>query len=150
MKLFRKPALLALAAVALGLALKLRADDSAFVPPIPEAAAAAGLLPPDKEIVGKKHSLLDRWTKAFGLTEEQRLWIEPQLHAEEGLTKPVLAYKALNNDERKKILLIIKLAARRQIRTLLTPGQQVLMDKEIESTKGAEVTLPRRESSSTR
>jgi hypothetical protein len=106
-----------------------------FVPPTPEAAAAAGLLPPDKVIVGSHHRLLDRWTKAFGLTEEQRLWIEPQLHAEESLTKPVLGYKALNKEERRRILEIIKLAARRQVRILLTPGQQKLMDKEIAATE---------------
>lgn len=106
-----------------------------FTPPTPEAAAAAGLLPPDQVIVGKKHSLLDRWTKAFGLTEEQRRWIEPQLHAEESLTKPVLGYKALSDDDRHQILLIIKVAARKQIRMLLTPSQQKLMDAEIAETK---------------
>lgn len=106
-----------------------------FVPPTPAAAAAAGLLPPDKVIVGKKHALLDRWTRAFGLTEEQRLWIEPQLHAEEALTKPVLGYKALSDDDRQQILLIIKIAARKQIRILLTPSQQKLMDADIAQTK---------------
>jgi hypothetical protein len=149
MKSFRRFALQAFAVAAIGAAISLRADDappaagsapaaaSAFVPPTPEAAAAAGLLPPDKAMDGKKHALLDRWTKAWGLTEEQRLWIEPQLHAEEGLSKPVLNYKALNQDERRQILQIMKLAARRQIRTLLTPEQQKLMDQEIESTKAS-------------
>jgi hypothetical protein len=139
-------ALLTCAAVLAGSLPALRADDAAaapaapaaadaFVPPTPEAAAAAGLLPPDKVIVGKKHSLLDRWTKAFGLSDEQRLWIEPQLHAEEGLSKPVLAYKALTDDERQQILLIMKLAARRQVMVLLTPAQQKLMQEEIATTK---------------
>jgi hypothetical protein len=108
-----------------------------FVPPTADAASAAGLLPPDKEMRPGHHKLLDRWTRAWGLTDEQRLWIEPQLHAEESLTKPVLGYKALNEEERKQILGIIKIAARRQIRILLTPRQQKLMDEEIASTERA-------------
>jgi len=154
MKRFRRFALPAIAAAAFGAAPYLGADEpatpagpqpaatSVFVPPTPEEAAAAGLLAPDKAMDGKRHALLDRWTKAWGLTEEQRLWIEPQLHAEEGLSKPVLGYKALTSDERKQILLIMKLAARRQIRTLLTPEQQKLMDQEIESTKGSDGGKP--------
>ncbi len=106
-----------------------------FIPPTRDAAATAGLLPPDQVIVGAHHRLLDRWTKSFGLTEEQRLWIEPQLHAEESLTKPVLGYKALNKEERGQILMIIKLAARRQIRMLLIPRQQKLLDQEIAATE---------------
>jgi len=155
MKSPRSLALSVLVIAALGSSVALRAQNAAsapaadaptaaapalsvgFVPPTQAQADAAGLLPPDKVIVGKKHSLLDRWTKAFGLSEEQRLWIEPQLHAEEGLSKPVLGYKALTESERKQILLIMKLAARRQIRTLLTPDQQKLMDSEIQSTKSA-------------
>jgi hypothetical protein len=101
----------------------------------PQAPLPNGLLPADTVLPGGHHSLLERWTKQFGLSMEQELWIEPQLHAEESLTKPVLGYRALSADERKQILLIIKLAARRQIRTLLTPAQQKLMDAEIDSTQ---------------
>ena len=146
MKSPHRLALLAFTAAVAASAPALRADEPAgapsapaasngFAPPTPEAAAAAGLLPPDVKMDGKKHSLLNRWTKAMGLSEEQRLWIEPQLHAEEGLSKPVLAYKALTDDERQQILLIMKLAARRQVMVLLTPEQKKLMLQEIETTK---------------
>jgi hypothetical protein len=109
------------------------ADAPAWVPP--SAPLPNGLLPADTAIPPGHHRLLERWTAQFGLSLEQELWIEPQLHAEESLTKPVLGYKALTADEQKQILLIIKLAARRQIRTLLTPAQQVKMDAEIDTTK---------------
>jgi hypothetical protein len=123
--------------------LGLRADAPATTPSAaagwvpPAAPLPNGLLPPDTAVPPGHHRLLERWTAQFGLSLEQELWIEPQLHAEESLTKPVLGYKALTADEQKQILQIIKLAARRQIRTLLTPGQQVKMDAEIDSTKAA-------------
>jgi hypothetical protein len=114
---------------------------AAWVPPA--APLPNGLLPPDTELPPGHHRLLERWTAQFGLSLQQELWIEPQLHAEESLTKPVLGYKALTADEQKQILLIIKLAARRQIRTLLTPDQQVKMDAEIDSTKsGVKASAP--------
>lgn len=126
----------ALALAAGGLA-SLRAQpaspDDTFVPPTADQAAAAGLLPPDSTMPPGHHKLLDRWTEAWGLSPEQRLWIEPQLHAEESVTKPILKYKALTRDERKQILDIIKVAARNQIRILLTPRQQKLLDAEMKS-----------------
>jgi len=88
--------------------------------------ACAGLPP-------GKHSLLERFTADFGLTCEQQLKIEPLLHAEESVSKPLLAFAAFSAEERQGVMLQIKLAARRQIRTLLTPDQQKKMDGEIES-----------------
>jgi len=147
MKNLHRFAFPAFATVLLSAASVLRGDDQtpattaapateAWTPPADPAAY--GLLPADPVLPGGHHKLLERWTKAFGLSPEQQRWIEPQLHAEEALTKPVLGYKALNEDERKQILLTIKLAARRQIRVLLTPEQQKLMDQEIESTKATD------------
>jgi hypothetical protein len=118
-----------------------RANDAttiaAWVPPTPAVAAAAGLLPPDAVLPPGHHNVLEGMAAKFGLTPEQELWIEPQLHAEESVTKPILHYKALGSQDQQRILLIIKVAARLQIRTLLTPSQQLLMDKEIESVKAS-------------
>jgi hypothetical protein len=69
---------------------------------------------------------------AFGLTCEQQLKIEPLLHDEESVTKPLLRCTSLSDDDRQGIMLKVKLVARRQIRTQLTPDQQKLMDQEIE------------------
>src|SRR5207248_2052943 len=80
-----------------------------------------------------KHSLLERFTEAFGLTCEQQLKIEPLLHAEETVSKPLLAFAAFSPEEQRAIMLKIKLAARRQVKTLLTPDQQKKMDEEIAS-----------------
>lgn len=145
MKNFHRFALPVFAVCLLSTSSVLHADDQTPAPATPSTEAwtppanpsAYGLLPPDPVLPGGHHKLLERWTKMFSLSPEQQLWIEPQLHAEEALTKPVLGYKALSTDERSQILLIIKLAARRQISVLLTPEQQKLMDKEIESTKEA-------------
>lgn len=80
-----------------------------------------------------RHSLLERFTEQFGLTCEQQLRIEPLLHAEESVSKPLLAFAAFSPEEQQAVMLRIKLAARRQVRTLLTPDQQKKMDAEIES-----------------
>jgi hypothetical protein len=80
-----------------------------------------------------KHSLLERMTAEFGLTCEQQLKIEPLLHDEESVTKPLLKFTSLSSEERGEIMLTIKLAARRQVRTVLTDEQQKGMDKEVES-----------------
>ena len=79
-----------------------------------------------------KHSNLERMAAAFGLTCEQQLKIEPLLHNEESVTKPLLRCTSLSDDDRQGIMLKVKLVARRQIRTQLTPDQQKLMDQEIE------------------
>ncbi|MEO7145444.1 MAG: hypothetical protein ABI165_18260 [Bryobacteraceae bacterium] len=68
-------------------------------------------------------------TAQFGLTGEQELKIEPLLHGEESVTKPLLKFTSLSQEERQRIML----AVRRQIRGLLTEGQQKGMDAEVAS-----------------
>jgi hypothetical protein len=98
-----------------------------------QAATPCAGLPPGK------HSLLERFTAAFGLTCEQQLKIEPLLHSEESVSKPLLRFPAFSPEERQAVMLKIKIAARRQIRTLLAPDQQLKMDEEIASvSKGAD------------
>jgi hypothetical protein len=94
---------------------------------VQQAAAPCEGLPPGK------HSLLERMTAEFGLTCEQELKIEPLLHDEESVTKPLLKFTSLSPEEKQEIMLTIKLAARRQVRTVLTPEQQKGMDHEVES-----------------
>jgi hypothetical protein len=100
---------------------------AAALPAFAQDAPCAGLPP-------GKHSLLERFTADFGLTCEQQLKVEPLLHAEESVSKPLLAFAAFTSEEQQAVMLKIKLAARRQVRALLTPGQQKKMDAEIEST----------------
>jgi hypothetical protein len=95
--------------------------------PAPAATPCAGL-------PGGKHALLERFTAEFDLTCEQQLKVEPLLHAEESVSKPLLAFAALTPEEQQAVMLKIKLAARRQVRGLLTPDQQKKMDGEIETT----------------
>ena len=80
-----------------------------------------------------KHALLERLTAQLTLTCEQQLKIEPLLHDEESVTKPLLAFTSLSADEQQAIMTTIKLAARRQVRTLLTADQQKGMDSEVDS-----------------
>jgi hypothetical protein len=95
--------------------------------------AAAAFAQPCAGLPPGKHSLLERMTAEFGLTCEQQLKIEPLLHDEESVTKPLLKFSSLSSEERGEIMLTIKLAARRQVRTVLTAEQQKGMDKEVES-----------------
>src|SRR5260370_5955722 len=97
------------------------------------AAACAQPVVPCPGLPPGKHSLLERMTAEFGLTCEQELKIEPLLHDEESVTKPLLKFSSLSTEERQEIMLTIKLAARRQVRTVLTAEQQKGMDKEVES-----------------
>jgi hypothetical protein len=92
-----------------------------------DATPCAGLPP-------GKHSLLERFTADFGLTCEQQLKVEPLLHDEESVSKPLLAFAAFTPEEQQAVMLRIKLAARRQVRTLLNADQQKKMDGEIETT----------------
>lgn len=80
-----------------------------------------------------KHSLLERMTAQFGLTCEQQLKIEPLLHDEESVTKPLLKFPSFSPEEQQAFMLKIKLAARLYIKPLLTSDQQKLMDGEMES-----------------
>ena len=111
----------------------------------PAAAPAAAATTPTSqkienpncpEIVGH-HALLEKMTDAFGLTCKQEDIIEPLLHDEESVTKPLLAFTAFTSDERQSVMLKIKLAARVQIRPYLTPDQQVKSDAEAAATANA-------------
>jgi hypothetical protein len=88
------------------------------------------------EIVGH-HALLEKMTDAFGLTCKQEQVIEPMLHDEESVTKPLLSYAAFTPEERRGMMLKIKLAARTQIRPFLTPDQQKKSDEEAAATAEA-------------
>src|SRR6201996_455961 len=79
------------------------------------------------EIVGK-HLLLEKMTADFNLTCAQKDKIEPLLHDEESVSKPLLAFDAFTPEEKQAMMLKVKLAARAQIRPLLTPDQQKKSD----------------------
>src|SRR5580658_5474329 len=80
-----------------------------------------------------RHALLERLTAQLNLTCEQEVKIEPMLHDEESVTKPLLKFTSLSADDQLSIMTTIKLAARRQVRSLLTPDQQKGMDSEVDS-----------------
>lgn len=92
-----------------------------------DSAPACPGLPPGK------HSLLERMTAQFALTCEQELKIEPLLHDEESVTKPLLKFSSFSPSEQQEVMTTIKLAARRQVRQYLTAEQQKGMDSEVES-----------------
>lgn len=125
-------ATLAIAGIALGLPL-LAQTLAAGSAAAPQATAPRIDNPNCPEIVGN-HSLLEKMTDAFGLTCKQEDAIEPLLHDEESVTKPLLAFQAFTPEERQAVMLKIKLAARAQIRPYLTPEQQVKSDAEAEAT----------------
>ena len=104
------------------------AQAPAATPAAPGTPASQKIENPNcPEIVGH-HALLEKMTDAFGLTCKQEDIIEPLLHDEESVTKPLLAFTAFTPDERQAVMLEIKLAARVQIRPFLTPDQQVKSD----------------------
>jgi hypothetical protein len=111
----------------------------------PKAAPAAATATPASQRIGNpncpeilgKHMLLEKMTDAFGLTCKQEDIIEPLLHDEESVTKPLLAFQAFTPDERQGVMLKIKLAARVQIRPYLTPEQQLKSDAEAAATAAA-------------
>lgn len=112
-----------------------QATQAASSAPQPASSPCDGLPP-------GKHALLERMTAAFELTCEQELKIEPLLHNEESVSKPLLRFTAFTPEEKKAVMLKIKVAARRQIRPLLTAEQQTKMDHEIEAvTKGSSDAL---------
>jgi len=81
-------------------------------------------------------------TAAFDLTCEQEVKIEPLLHDEESVSKPLLRFAAFSSEEKDAVMLRIKLAARRQIRPLLTAEQKKKMDDEIDAvSKGSSNAL---------
>jgi hypothetical protein len=111
-------------ALAGGAAVLLIAPALAFAQQAPPACPG---LPPGR------HALLERMTAQFGLTCDQELKIEPLLHDEESVTKPLLKFSSFTREERQEVMLTIKLAARRQVRQYLTAEQQKGMDSEVES-----------------
>ena len=115
---------------------------AAALPALAQTAPCAGL-------PGGKHALLERFTAEFELTCAQQLQVEPLLHAEEAVSKPLLAFAAFTPEEQQAVMLKIKLAARRQVRGLLTAEQQKKMDGEIDSTakggKGGKKGAPKKE-----
>jgi hypothetical protein len=80
-----------------------------------------------------KHAVLERMTADFGLTCEQELKIEPLLHDEESVTRPLLRFTSFSAEQQRAVMLKIKLAARRQIRSLLTLEQEKLMDVDMQN-----------------
>ena len=102
-----------------------------------QSAPAQQAAPPCAGLPPGKHSLLERLTAQLNLTCEQQLKIEPLLHNEESVTKPLLMFTSLSQEDQQSIMQTIKLAARRQVRTQLTAGQQKGMDAEVESVANA-------------
>jgi hypothetical protein len=88
------------------------------------------------EIQGK-HLLLEKMTADFDLTCPQEVKIEPMLHDEESVSKPLLSYEAFTPEEKQAMMLKVKLAARKQIRPLLTPDQQKKSDAEAAAVEEA-------------
>jgi hypothetical protein len=85
------------------------------------------------------HALLERMTVAFNLTCPQELKIEPLLHEEESVSKPLEAFPAFTPDEKKGVMQELKVAARKRILQELTPDQQAKMNQEIDTvSKGGE------------
>lgn len=82
-----------------------------------------------------RHALLERMTAQLGLTCDQQVKIEPILHEEESVTKPLLKFSSFSKGEEQAAMVTIKLAARRQVRTILTAEQQKGMDDEVDSVK---------------
>jgi Spy/CpxP family protein refolding chaperone len=99
---------------------------------------AAGATPAQCGIPGH-HALLERMSAAFELTCEQEQKLEPLLHDEESVSKPLLRFQGFTPEEKKAVMQQMKVAARKQIRPLLTPPQQAKMDEEIDTVaKGGE------------
>jgi hypothetical protein len=109
----------------------LSAQDAPATAPVAPTPAQCG--------IPGHHALLERMSAAFELACDQELKLEPLLHDEESVSKPLLRFQAFTPEEKKAVMLQVKLAARRQIRPLLAPAQQAKMDQEIETvSKGGE------------
>jgi hypothetical protein len=113
------------------------AQDAAATPP---AQASTGMAPTPAECgIPGHHALLERMSETFALTCLQEQKLEPLLHDEESVSKPLLAFAAFTPEEKKQVMLQVKVAARKQIRPLLTPEQQAKMDQEIDTvSKGGD------------
>jgi hypothetical protein len=84
-----------------------------------------------------KHANLERMTAGMNLTCEQQLRIEPLLHDEESVSKPLLKFTSFSSDERGEFMNKVKIAARRQIREQVRADQQQWMDRDIQSVKSS-------------
>ena len=98
------------------------AQEPAATPSSPAPAATAPT-PAECGISGH-HALLERMSEAFVLTCPQEQKLEPLLHDEESVSKPLLGFAAFTPEEKKDVMTQVKVAARKQIRPLLTPEQQ--------------------------
>jgi hypothetical protein len=102
-------------------------------------AATSGAPTPAQCGIPGHHALLERMSAAFELTCPQELKLEPLLHDEESVSKPLLRFEGFTPDEKKAVMQQMKVAARKQIKPLLTPPQQAKMDQEIDTvSKGGE------------
>lgn len=99
----------------------------------PAATTASAPTPAECGIPGH-HALLERMSAAFVLSCDQEKKLEPLLHDEESVSKPLLSFQAFTPDEKKEVMLEVKVAARKQILPLLNPEQQTKMDAEIDAT----------------
>jgi hypothetical protein len=74
-------------------------------------------------------------TASYGLTCDQQLKVEPLLHDEESVSRPLLRFASFSPEQQQAAMTTIKLAARREIRSLLVPEQQSLLDQEMNLAK---------------
>lgn len=107
------------------------ADDAAAPAPTPSHKKLT-------EIPPGNHKLLETMTTQYGLTHDQQLEIEPLLHDEESVTKPILGFAPLTVDERNAMMLTVKMAARRQIRPVLNAEQQAKFDEDVKGAMRAD------------
>jgi hypothetical protein len=115
------------------------AQDASPAAPQTAPQATSGAPTPASCGLSGHHALLERMAAAFSLTCDQILKIEPLLHEEESVSKPLEAFAAFTPDEKKAVMQELKVAARKRILVELTPGQQVKMDQEIDTvSKGGE------------
>lgn len=113
------------------LQMRLEAQDAPVASQAPPTPAECG--------IPGHHALLERMTAAFVLTCEQERKLEPLLHDEESVSKPLISFAAFTPDEKKAVMQEVKVAARKQILPLLTPEQQAKMNQEIDTvSKGGE------------
>lgn len=81
------------------------------------------------QITGQ-HPLLETLTRELSLTCEQEVRILPQVHDEEAVSKPLLAYPAFTPEERQAMLLQVEIAVRTRVRQFVSPEQQKKIDAE--------------------
>jgi hypothetical protein len=133
-KVFASLCLLVLTAASVSARPATAQDNAAAAP----QAASTSPTPASCGLTGH-HALLERMAAAFSLTCEQILKIEPLLHEEESVSKPLEAFGAFSPDEKKAVMQELKVDARKRILLELTPDQQTKMNDEIDTvSKGGE------------